>query len=130
MTARLAQLWRSMPLRLAVLLVALFTAVSLLSLAASYSFTQRSFEQAIRADLRQDLAGFRAAPNARAVAALVEAESRETDPNRLVLSYVAPSGRIYGNGAVARDEAGFHIISLDAARSEYDGAYLLSLIHI
>tara|TARA_R110002110_G_scaffold19919_36_gene81641 strand:+ start:1493 stop:2836 length:1344 start_codon:yes stop_codon:yes gene_type:complete len=124
MTARLAQLWRSMPLRLAVLLVALFTAVSLLSLAASYSFTQRSFEQAIRADLRQDLAGFRAAPNARAVAALVEAESRETDPNRLVLSYVAPSGRIYGNGAVARDEAGFHIISLDAARSEYDGAYL------
>ena len=43
MTARLAQLWRSMPLRLAVLLVALFTAVSLLSLAASYSFTPVSY---------------------------------------------------------------------------------------
>ncbi len=124
MRSRLAQLWRSMPLRLALMLVTLFTAVSLLSLAASYSFTQRSFEQAIRADLRQDLAGFRAAPNARAVAALVEAESRETDPNRLVLSYAAPSGRIYGNGAIARDEAGFHIVSLDPARAEYDGAYL------
>lgn len=124
MTSRRAQFWRSMPLRLALLLVALFTAVSLLSLAASYGFTQRSFEQAIRADLRQDLAGFRAAPNARAVAALVEAESRETDPNRLVLSYAAPSGRIYGNGAIARDEAGFHIISLGRNRADYDGAYL------
>ncbi|NNE52186.1 MAG: HAMP domain-containing histidine kinase [Sulfitobacter sp.] len=113
-----------MPLRLAILLVALFAAVSLVSLVASYAFTQRSFEQSIRADLRQDLAGFRAAPNARAVALLVEAESREADPNRLILSYISPSGRIYGNGAIARDDEGFHIISLDPARSEFEGAYL------
>ena len=124
MSARMAQLWRSMPLRLAVLLVALFSIVSLLSLAASYAVTQSSFEQAIRADLAQDLAGFRAAPNARAVALLVKAESRETDPNRLILSYVAPSGQIYGNGAIARDDEGFHIVSLDADRAQYDGAYL------
>lgn len=124
MSARMAQLWRSMPLRLAVLLVALFSTVSLLSLAASYAVTQSSFEQAIRADLAQDLAGFRAAPNARAVALLVKAESRETDPNRLILSYVAPSGQIYGNGAIARDDEGFHIVSLDADRAQYDGAYL------
>jgi len=124
MNARLSQLWRSMPLRLAVLMVGLFSAVSLLSLAASYAVTQSSFEQAIRADLAQDLAGFRAAPNARAVALLVKAESRETDPNRLILSYVSPSGQIYGNGAIARDDEGFHIISLDADRAEYDGAYL------
>jgi signal transduction histidine kinase len=124
MSARIAQLWRSMPLRLAVLLVALFSTVSLLSLAASYAVTQSSFEQAIRADLAQDLAGFRAAPNARAVALLVKAESRETDPNRLILSYVSPSGQIYGNGAIAHDDEGFHIISLDADRAQYDGAYL------
>ncbi|MGJ5618195.1 sensor histidine kinase [Sulfitobacter sp. MF3-043] len=124
MNARLSQLWRSMPLRLAVLMVGLFSVVSLLSLAASYAVTQSSFEQAIRADLAQDLAGFRAAPNARAVALLVKAESRETDPNRLILSYVSPSGQIYGNGAIARDDQGFHIISLDADRAEYDGAYL------
>ena len=131
------ELWRSMPLRLAVMLVALFTTVSLISLAASYAVTQSSFEHSIRADLRQDLAGFRAAPTATAVARLVEAESREVDPNRLILSYIAPSGRIYGNGAIARDDAGFRIISLDRDRAEYDGAYLsltdslyLSLIHI
>lgn len=113
-----------MPLRLAILLVALFALVSLLSLAASYAVTQSSFEESIRADLRQDLAGFRAAPNARAVAILVDAESREADPNRLILSYIGPDGRIYGNGAIARDDEGFHIVSLDRARAEYAGDYL------
>jgi signal transduction histidine kinase len=126
MRARLAELWRSMPIRLAMLLVLLFTAVSLLSLAASYAVTQSSFEATIRADLTQDMAGFRAAPSRQAVALLVEAESRETDPNRLILSYVTPDGRIFGNGAVARDDEGWHIVSLDAdtGRAAYAGAYL------
>ena len=124
MSALLRRLWRSMPLRLALLLVLLFSTVSLLSLAASYAFTQRSFEQATRADLRQDMAGFRAAPNAVAVAFLVEAESRETDPNRLILSYVAPNGSMYGNAAVARDDAGFHIVSLDGDNTDFSKEYM------
>ncbi|MFK7836174.1 MAG: sensor histidine kinase [Sulfitobacter sp.] len=124
MRQRVTALWRSMPLRLAILLVALFALVSLLSLAASYAVTQSSFEQSIRADLRQDLAGFRAAPNARAVALLVEAESQEADPNRLIISYIAPSGRVFGNGAIARDDRGFHIFSLDPERVEFAGEYL------
>ena len=124
MMVRLLALWRSMPVRLALLLVLLFATVSLLSLAASYAVTQRSFEQAIRADLAQDMAGFRAAPSAAAVAQLVEAESRDTDPSRLVLSYVSPAGRIFGNGALARDDEGYHIVSLTQGRAEYSGAYL------
>lgn len=121
---RVRQLWRSMPIRLAILLVALFAVVSLLSLVASLAVTQNSFENTIRADLRQDLAGFRAAPNSRAVALLVDAESREADPNRLIISYIAPGGRIYGNGAVAQDDEGFHIFSLNPERAEYEGEYL------
>lgn len=121
---RLRKLWRSMPLRLALLLVLLFSAVSLLSLAASYQVTKTSFEQDIRADLRQDLAGFRAAPNARAVAQLVEAESRAADPARLIISYISPTGRIFGNGAIARGDKGFNIVSLDPEREEFAGAYL------
>ena len=124
MTGRIAQLWRSMPVRLALLLVLLFSTVSLLSLAASYAVTQNSFETAIRADLEQDLAGFRAAPNARAVALLVDGESRDADPSRVILSYITPSGRIYGNGAIARDDEGYHIVSLARDRAEYDGEYL------
>jgi signal transduction histidine kinase len=124
MSTRLARIWRSMPLRLALLLVMLFSAVSLLSLAASYQVTKNSFESDIRADLRQDLAGFRAAPNARAVAALVKAESREANPNRLIISYIFPGGQIYGNGAIARDDEGFHIVSLNPEQAEFDGGYL------
>lgn len=124
MSGRIRQLWRSMPVRLALLLVLLFSTVSLLSLAASYAVTKNSFETAIRADLEQDMAGFRAAPNFRAVALLVEAESRETDPNRVILSYITQGGQIYGNGAIARDDEGYHIVSLAKGRSEYEGEYL------
>lgn len=118
------RLWRSMPLRLALMLVVLFGTVSLLSLGASYAFTRAAFEQSIRDDLAQDLAGFRAAPSARALALLVQAESQETDPGRLVLSFVTRTGRIYGNGAVARDDEGFHIISLEQGGAALDGEYL------
>lgn len=124
MKARFTKLWRSMPLRLALLLVLLFSVVSLLSLAASYQVTKASFEQAIREDLRQDLAGFRAAPSAAAVAALVRAESQEADPGRLIITYLSPRGRVYGNGRIARGDKGFHVVSLDPERAEFDGAYL------
>ncbi len=124
MTPRIRQLWRSMPVRLALVLVLLFSTVSLLSLATSFAVTQNSFEASIRADLQQDIAGFRAAPNARAVALLVDAESRDTDPSRVILSYVTPTGQIYGNGAIARDQEGYHIVSLARGRAEYDGDYL------
>jgi signal transduction histidine kinase len=113
-----------MPLRLALVLVVIFGTVSLLSLAASYAVTRAAFEQSIRDDLAQDLAGFRAAPSARAIAVLVQAESQDTDPSRLVLSYVAPNGQIYGNGAIARDGEGFHVISLDQGGATLEGEYL------
>lgn len=124
MKKRLRNFWRSMPLRLALLLVLLFTTVSLLSLAASYGLTRSTFEQSIRDNLEQDMAGFRAAPSARAVALLVEAESRDTDPGRLVLSYIAPSGRVFGNGAIARDDEGYHVVSIEDGRTRIEGDYL------
>lgn len=124
MTTRLASLWRSMPLRLAMGLVVLFSAVSLISLAASYVLTERSFEQAIRDDLKQRIAGFRAAPTAAALATLVEAEARETDPERLALSYFAPNRRRYGNAVIARDSEGYHVLSLSQETPDLSGDYL------
>ncbi|WP_176250602.1 HAMP domain-containing sensor histidine kinase [Sulfitobacter sp. HGT1] len=130
MRGRIRQLWRSMPVRLALLLVLLFSTVSLISLLASYAVTRNSFETAIRADLEQDIAGFRAAPNSRAVALLVDAESRGTDPGRVILSYITPNGQIFGNGAIARDDEGYHIVSLAKSRTEYDGDYLSLTIRL
>ncbi|TMM51291.1 sensor histidine kinase [Sulfitobacter sabulilitoris] len=115
---------RSMPLRLTLGLVALFTTVSLISLAATYVVTQASFDQALRDDLKQDMAGFRAAPNAAALAALVKAEARETDPDRMVLSYFAPNRRHYGNAVIARDSDGYRIVTPDQTEARTGGAYL------
>lgn len=124
MKNRLASLTRSMPMRLALALVMLFSVVSLLSLAASYLITQRSLEQAMRDDLKQDMAGFRAAPGAVALAALVEAEARVTDPERLVLSYLAQNRRHYGNAMIARDEDGYHVVSVTQNTPRIEGRFL------
>lgn len=115
---------RSMPLRLAAGLVLLFSVVSLLGLLASYIYTQASFEQTLRADLMQDMAGFRAAPSASALAALVEAEARSTDPERVILSYFAPNGQHFGNAVVARDADGYRILSYLPGNPEITGRYL------
>ncbi len=111
MTRLVRDLARSTPLRLALALVALFALVSLLSLWASYIVSQRSFLQTMRADLTQDMAGFRAAPTSLALARLVEAEAEATDPERMVLSYVAPTRRHFGNAMIARDADGYHILT-------------------
>ena len=112
-----------MPLRLALGLVVLFLVVSLISLAATYVVTERSFEQALRADLTQRMAGFRGAPNSLAVAKLVKAEARETDPERMVLSYFAPNLRHYGNAVIARDNEGYHVVSLSEDTPRLKGTY-------
>lgn len=124
MKNRLSPLLRSMPLRLAMGLVILFSVVSLVSLAASYLVTQNSFDQAMRDDLKQDMAGFRAAPSSTALAALVEAEARETDPERVVLSYLAPNRRHFGNAMVGRDADGYHIVSVAQGGRQVEGRFL------
>lgn len=117
-------LMRSMPFRLALALVLLFSIVSLASLAASYAATQRSLELALRESLAQDMAGFRAAPSAGALGALVDAEASVTDTARLVLSYVAPGGRQFGNAAFARSGDGYDLVSIADGISPITGNYL------
>ncbi len=124
MRGRFTTLLWSTPFRLALALVTLFSLVSLVSFAASYVVTARALDQAMRADLFQDMAGFRAAPNATALAALVVAEARDTDPTRTVLTYAARNGRTYGNSAIARDEDGYHLVSVEVGNPRLNGQYL------
>ncbi|RYH03565.1 HAMP domain-containing histidine kinase [Salipiger sp. IMCC34102] len=124
MRQRIASLLRASPVRLALGLVALFALISAASLAASYTATARALDQQMRQQLRQDLAGFRAAPSAPALAALVAGEARATDPARVVLSYVAPSGRHFGNGRLDRDEEGYVLTTLEDPVTPIDGNYL------
>lgn len=124
MTKPRPSLMRSMPFRLALALVLLFSVVSLASLAASYVATQRSLELALREGLRQDMAGFSAAPSATALGALVDAEGSATNTDRLVLSYIAPNGRQYGNAAFARGADGYEMVSIAQGNSRITGNYL------
>lgn len=121
---RLMTLLRASPVRLALGLVALFALVSIASLTASYTASRTSLDATMRRDLTQDVAGFRAAPSAAALAALVAAEARVSDPNRIVLSYVMPQGQRFGNGRLAQDQDGYYLTTLDDQGTRIDGQYL------
>lgn len=121
---RLQALLRSTPLRLALALVLLFALVSLISLGASYLVIRDSFSKTMEADLRQELAGFQAAPSAGALAQLIAAEAAVTDPERRILSYLTADGKHYGNGVVARSNEGFRVLSFSDGEDLSEGPYL------
>lgn len=121
---RLQALQRSTPLRLALALVLLFALVSLLSLGTSYLVIRDSFSKTMEADLRQELAGFQAAPSAGALAQLIAAEAAVTDPERRILSYLTADGKHYGNGVVARSNEGFRVLSFPDGEDLSEGPYL------
>jgi signal transduction histidine kinase len=116
-------LLRSMPFRLTLGLVLLFSFVSLLTLGATYAYTWQSLDQAMQEDLNRDMAGYRAAPSASALGALVQAQAAETDPERMVLSYFAPNLRHFGNAVVARDVDGYHVVSVESDGLPITGSY-------
>lgn len=118
-------LWQSTPMRMALALVALFSIVSLLSLGGSYLLIRQSLDESIRADLLQSMAGFRAAPSANALAALVSAEAAATDPDQRILSYVAPNSLHYGNALIARAGEGFSIVTPGKDSSSFEDSYLV-----
>ncbi|SHF35845.1 Signal transduction histidine kinase [Loktanella atrilutea] len=122
--SRIATLLRASPVRLALGLVALFAVVSVASLTASYTASRSSLDATMRRDLTQDIAGFRAAPSAAALAALVTAEARVTDPNRMVLSYVTAQGQRFGNGVLAQDQDGYFLTEINDPDTRIDGQYL------
>lgn len=124
MKATVTHLIRSMPMRLALGLVALFVFVSLASLAITYLVTRESLERSMRDDLAQDIAGFRAAPGAGAVATLIDAQADVTDPERMILSYFAPNGRHYGNVAVRRNLTGYHVVYSNPATPHLSGQFI------
>lgn len=105
--------FRSTPWRLALAFVLLFSTVSLTSFAASFFVTQSSLKQALKEELVQDMSGFRATPSATALATLVRAQSVDMDPERMVLSYLAPTLQHFGNAALTRDSEGYQIFSAD-----------------
>ncbi len=124
MARRWSVLLLSTPLRLALALVMLFALVSTLAFGASYMVVRNNLEGTMRADLAQEMAGFRAAPSAGALAALIEAEAQVTDPSRRILTYLAPDGQVFGNVALSRGQDGYLQINLPPGSKGSGGSYL------
>ena len=103
----------------------LFVAASSLSLGITYYVAHEAQRQVIEESLTQDMAGFRAAPSAAALAALVNAETAETNPRRRLLSYRRFGGRVVaGNAAIMQQEEGFRIIALGPQPVEIEGRFI------
>ncbi|MDT8856011.1 HAMP domain-containing sensor histidine kinase [Paracoccaceae bacterium Fryx2] len=101
----LRRLLAASPVRLALGLVLVFSLTSLVTLGGAYLSIRSSLESGLAANVAQNIAGFRAAPSALAVATLVEAEASATDVADRIFSYTTADGRSFGN-ARAEPEAG------------------------
>jgi signal transduction histidine kinase len=121
---RLPSVRRSTPLRLAAFLVALFACVSLASFGATYLLIRNSLYAGMKADLQRQMAGFSAAPSASALAALIANQGAVTDPSRMILSYLAPDGQVFGNVALSRGPQGFLQIDLGPGKKGNPRNYL------
>ncbi|KIC08048.1 ATPase [Leisingera sp. ANG-M1] len=125
MKSRARALLRSSPMRQSLWLSLLFVAASSLSLGITYYVAQGAQRQAIEESLTQDMAGFRATPSAAALAAIVNAETAETDPQRRLLSYRRFGGRVVaGNAAIMQQQEGFRIIALGPEPVEIQGRFI------
>lgn len=90
-------LFRSTPVRLAIVLVLLFTAASIGTFGFAYVEIRRSIEKQLEASLDQRVAGFRAIEDPVTLAALVQAEAAATDPEDRVFAFLGPDGALVGN---------------------------------
>lgn len=120
-TAR--DIWTSTPLRQSLAMAALFALVSLVSLTATYALVRDNSEQSLRATLQQEMAGFKALPNAAAVLTFVRSQSRTASPEDRILSYVLPGGLHVGNAALISTKNGFAVVSFDRDDEDIDGNY-------
>ncbi|SPH18833.1 putative sensor histidine kinase TcrY [Defluviimonas aquaemixtae] len=127
MARQRSSILESTPLRLTVALIALFAIVFLLTFAATYTITRSAMLTSLNDSLVQEMTGFRAAPSAEALSALVRSQSSVTDPKQKILSYLAPGGFVAGNAALLPEREGFRAIALGSTTGdgsgEIDGEY-------
>ena len=104
-------------------MAALFALVSLVSLAATYVIVRDNTEQSLRMSLEQEMASFRALPNAAAVLTFVRSQAATASPEDRILSYALPGGIHVGNAAFVLQENGYSAFSLDEEAEGIDGDY-------
>lgn len=106
---RAAPLWRSTPVRQALTLVAVFATVNLLTTGAAYLTLRAALLQRIETRVAEEFAGmdFTATPGA--LATLVAARARATDPARTVYAFRGSDGRMAGNATAIVENGHLHL---------------------
>lgn len=118
-------------MRQSLAMAVLFALVSLASLAATYVIVRDNTEKALRSTLEQEMAGFRALPNAAAVVTFVRSQSQTASPEDRILSYVLPGGIQVGNVALISRAEGYRAVSFDDEAGKIEGDYfaLTAAVH-
>lgn len=118
------RLWRSTPVRQALTLVALFAVVTLLTLGAGYLTLRAALIQRIETRLTEEFAGLDVAATPGALATLVAARARATDPARTAYAFRGAGGRMAGNAAALVDQGGLRLRALTPDRPLSEAGYV------
>ncbi|MFD1913050.1 sensor histidine kinase [Halodurantibacterium flavum] len=99
-------IWRSTPLRLGLMLAAVFTLCGIVTFAGAYVVVRADRIRAIEANLDQHVASFSAARLPLALGAQVAADAAATDARDRIFAYISPLGPRVGNAAVEVQDDG------------------------
>ncbi|ETX15984.1 ATPase [Roseivivax halodurans JCM 10272] len=113
----------STPVRLALLLVVLFTLVNGATLGGAYWQLATSARAQIRESLAAEMAGFDVSATPAALAALVRARARAADPENRVYVFIGDDGRRAGNADAVVRQGRPRLVPLGPERDLSDAGY-------
>ena len=114
----------STPVRLALLLVILFTLVNGATLGGAYWQLATSTRAQIRESLAAEMAGFDVSATPAALAALVRARARAADPENRVYVFLGDDGRRAGNADAVVRQGRPRLVPLGPERELSDAGYV------
>lgn len=118
------RLWHSAPLRQALLLVIVVAVVNLATLGGAWLKMRADLSAELAQQLAQEMAGMDISATAPAMATLVEARARASDPRETVFAFLGTDGRQAGNARA--DVSGSNVVlsARDPARPLGEAGYI------
>lgn len=115
---------RSAPVRQALILIAVFVAVHAASLGAAYLKLRADLAAELRAELRSEAASLDVAATPRALAAIVGARARATDPADAVFVFLRADGGQIGNVIARLDGDAVHLVPIEGSNGLSPAGYI------
>lgn len=117
-------LFRSTPVRLALVLVAVFSLANLLTLGGAYLKLRTDLLDTIETRVTEEIAGLDVSATPGALATLVRARAEAADPAKTVYAFLGSDGRRAGNALVVIDGSDVQLLATDPDRPLGNAGYL------